>query len=250
VAKLAAALSKLMLSYGTKIADPDYTGVKLMLSTPSHTGRPEFEYKCSLDETKRIFDSRGITIQNGWELFNADIASARARLVSEFLRTDFTHLLMIDDDMGWEMSAIDRLFYVDEPFVGIVGPKKSYPLRFAGNHIDKDGNPIPLHMDPEKGAAEVSMVGAAFVLLRRDMLEIMTDAYSELKYIGPDARECTALFCPFVRDKNYFQEDFAFSQRWKDIGGKIFICPDVKLKHVGRHVFEGCIAFDQGKLGP
>ena len=235
----AAALGVVMLSHGVRIAEPDYKGVRLQISTPSHSGKPEFLYHSSMQETKKTLVQKGVWVQQAWELYNADICAARSRIVAEFMRTDCTHLLMIDDDMGWETTAIDRLFYADKPVVAVAGPKKSYPLRFAVSHLDKDGTPIPISINPDDGSAEVSLVGAAFILIRRDVIEKMVESYPDLKYIGADSKDAHALFLPFIRENVYYQEDFAFCQRWADIGGKVYVCPDVPLKHIGTHVYQG-----------
>ena len=47
---------------------------------------------------------------------------------------------------------------------------------------------------------------------------------------------------PLIRGPRYFAEDFAFCRRWRDIGGKVYLCPDVPLDHVGFHTWSGAVA--------
>ena len=39
--------------------------------------------------------------------------------------------------------------------------------------------------------------------------------------------------------KQYFGEDFGFCQRWRDMGGRIWVDPDICLNHIGRYTFTG-----------
>lgn len=248
VETLSQALVSIMTAHGVKAIDPDYTGVRLQIATPSISGRPEFSYTMSVRATEQLCRDKGIYCEQRFDLYNADIGLSRAKIVSEFLNSSCTHLLMIDDDMGWDITAVHRLFYANKDFVAVAGPKKSYPLRFACSHVDDNGSPIPLQIEPDSACAEVSLVGMAFVLITKAVAQKMTEAYADLKYIGADSKPSWALFDSFVRNQFRYSEDFAFCQRWRDIGGKIYVCPDVRLKHVGGHVYEGSMSENAGKV--
>ena len=229
----------LMDQYGVRSIEPDWTGVSIMLSTPSMASRPEALWMISLFATLEEFRRLGVKCQWSLERYNADIGLARSHILSEFMRSDFSHLLMIDDDMTWEIPAIHRMVYANEPFVAVAGPKKRYPLKFAASHVDDNNDPLPLVTDPDKAIAEVTSVGAAFTLIRRDCVEKMIAAYPELEYVGGDGKIGYGLFLPAIENRRWLPEDFAFCQRWRKIGGKVYICPDVPLGHIGAHEFKG-----------
>jgi hypothetical protein len=44
---------------------------------------------------------------------------------------------------------------------------------------------------------------------------------------------------PLIKNKRYMAEDFACSQRWLDMGGKIYVAPEISLEHVGTKIFTG-----------
>ncbi|MDE2101407.1 MAG: hypothetical protein KGL39_29435, partial [Patescibacteria group bacterium] len=131
VENLTLVLQRTMADFGVKVIDPDYSGVRLQIGTPSISGRPEFIYHQSIRALENMLVDKGAYCEQRFDLYNADIGLSRAKIVSEFLESSCTHLLMIDDDMGWDISAVHRLFHADKEFVAVAGPKKSYPLRFA-----------------------------------------------------------------------------------------------------------------------
>ena len=234
---------------GTFVIEPDYTGVRLQIATPTIDGRPESAYSDSLAATERYMRDKGVYLEYLFERWNADICLARSNIISKFLTSTCTHLLMIDSDMGWKPTALDRLIYANKPLVAVAGPKKSYPLRFAASHVTADGQPAPLTMDGATACAEVTSVGAAFMMIRKDCVEAMVKGYPELRYTGADGHEAWALFLPVVEKGGYYAEDFSFCKRWRDLGEKVYICPDVPLQHVGAHVYEGDLLSNARKVG-
>lgn len=226
---------------GVSILNANFKGVNLMIATPSITDNYEQNYVTAFMQTFDLIKQHSASCQWTIERYNADIALARSRLISAFLASDCTHCLFIDADMGWDLSAVIRLFAANKDFVAVAGPKKSYPLRFAVTHEDKDGKAVMIVSDQLTGTAEVTGVGLAFALLTRACAVKMAEAYPELGFNDSSNSRLYGLFLPMVEDDRYFSEDFAFCRRWRKIGGKVFICPDVRLKHTGAHTFEGSL---------
>jgi hypothetical protein len=85
------------------------------------------------------------------------------------------------------------------------------------------------------------------MLLKREVIERMAAAYPETRYKSVHAHsnakadENYALFhCMIDKDTGaYVSEDFAFCQRWRDIGGKIWLDTEGKLVHTGNYNFQG-----------
>ena len=233
-----AALSALMTRHGVRVCEPNYQGVSLLISMPTIRD-PATDCVLSIMRTQQEMAQAGVPCVWSLERANADICLARSHIVAEFLRTQHTHLLMVDDDMTWEPSAVHRLFWADKPVVAVAGPKKSFPLRFAASKVGPDGKPSPLVMTPASGTAEVDHVGCAFMLIRRDVLERMAESYPDLKYTGSDGKVAHALFLQTIVNGQYLPEDFSFCQRWRALGGEIHICPDVPLGHIGQFEYKG-----------
>lgn len=237
--KTALKLREFMSQCGARVAEPDWSKVSLMIATPSMASRPEAMYMLSLFAQLQDLKNLGVSAHWGLERYNADIGLARSHIISEFLRGDASHLLMIDDDMTWDISALHRLVFADKDLVAVAGPKKRFPLVFAASLTDEAGEPLSLTLDQETGTAEVSHVGTAFMLISRSCAEKMRDAYPELEYDGGDGKVCWGLFLQAIQARRYMPEDFSFCERWRRIGGKVYICPDVPLGHIGSHEFRG-----------
>lgn len=220
----------------------DFKGVHILLATPTASGWIEAGYVDSVFELAERVNQGGGSVKWVKERRNSDISLARARLLSEFLRTTCTHMLLIDDDMGWEWPAIVRLFAARKDFVAVAGPKKFYPLTFAANYSDDNGNMIPFRVDTETGCAEVHEIGLAFALLTRACAERIAKTYPDLDFEDATGNTVHAVFNPMVIRRRYFSEDFAFCKRWRLIGGKAHICPDVPLSHTGDHTFRGALS--------
>lgn len=228
--------------HGQSMLRANLAGVQLLIATPTVDGKFDHTFLKSWHETMFGLMQQGVTARFAQEIYNADICLARSKIFSLFLRSPFTHLLMIDSDMGWDFSAVLRLFAAQKDFVAVAGPKKSYPLRYAASFTDNDGNIIPLTLDKEFGCAEVGEVGSAFCLISKSLAQRMADAYPELAFKGLTGELDYAVYMPCVMNQKYYAEDFAFCARWRAIGGRLFICPDVKLKHTGSHTFEGALS--------
>jgi hypothetical protein len=232
----------LMESHGIRQIKPDFTGVKLMIATPCVSGKYVSEYMTSLFVTMRMFQEHGVICQMAEEKWTADVALARSKLFSAFLRSGCTHLLTIDDDMAWEPSAIVRLFAAAKDFVAVAGPKKRLPPIFAANWTNDAGDPIPLQYDPQSGTMECGEIGSAFCLMTRACAVKMAEAYPELEFIGVTGEVEHGVYTPMVINRRWYSEDFAFCKRWRAIGGRVFFIPDVALGHAGNFLYHGSFA--------
>lgn len=232
---------------GAKDIKVDFSNMSILIVTPSVDYKFEGSYLASLSDTMRNLTA--LNVPCGWavEKYNADIALARSNLFSQFLRSQFTHCLMIDADMGWEFSAIMRLIAAKRDFVAVAGPKKSYPLRFAANHTDENENIIHLQVNPDNGTADVTEVGAAFALLSKAAAMKVAQMHPETRFRGVGDQECFGVFMPMIHRDRYKAEDFAFCRRLLAAGIRPGICPDVPLSHTGAHTFRGAL-LDQFKM--
>jgi hypothetical protein len=97
------------------------------------------------------------------------------------------------------------------------------------------------------GLIEVWDAGTGFMLMKRDVLLKMIEAYPETKYytdrdmtVPKEQRLRYALFDTTIdEDGRYLSEDYTFCRRWQAIGGKIHLMVNVVLDHVGTHIFRG-----------
>lgn len=105
---------------------------------------------------------------------------------------------------------------------------------------------------------EVLEIGTGFMMISRYALEHFRDSYPQYMY-KPDharteafdgTREILQAFQAEIdpKTKRYLSEDYWFCQKAQEIGLKVWLCPWMKLQHVGSHIFGGSLA-DMAALG-
>jgi hypothetical protein len=174
---------------------------------------------------------------------HADIYLLRSQFVHRFLEDkDATDLVMIDSDVSWEANGL--LDLLNHPVDMVCGayPKRSIELQFPMRQL-----PQGIMADTGSGLAEVEGMPGGFMKCSRAMLEKMTEHYAPtLTY----AERTTAsgklvrLFHPYDFTHtdgtlHSLSEDYAFCQRWRDMGGKVYCDVMITMGHVGRHEFAG-----------
>jgi hypothetical protein len=169
----------------------------------------------------------------------SDIALARSKLFGGFLRSDCTRAFFIDADQGWEVKDFIRLLHVKQDFVAVAGIRRTEPPTFACNNTDEHGRPLMIQHAAHDGLIEVSHVGFAFACVTREWAVRMSQGYVELAYVGAEGAEDFAIFNPMVVNRRYLSEDYAACQRWRQLGGRVYVAPEVSLEHVGKKVWRG-----------
>ena len=231
----------LMENKGVKVSRPDLTGVSIMLATPSAQGHFDREYLRSYEQSVAAIRSAGGQLHLAEMPFCADLGLARSKLFGAFLRSSHTHMLFVDDDMGWSAGDILRMVDSGYELVGGAGPKKKYPMQFCVSERAADGSNVPTLYNEADGSIEVAALGTGFLLMRKSCAERMAQAYPELKFDPGEGQSDYALFDPLIVGSTRFSDDFAFCHRWRAIGGKVYCLPIIHLKHSGNHVFQGSL---------
>lgn len=231
----------LMRRYGVEIRSVDLAGKIIYMATPSMTGEYCGDYVNSLINTTQMIRQSGGDVEWGRLEYSPDICLSRAKIIGSFLRsTACTHLLMVDDDMGWDSLDVIRLIGHGKDFVAAAGPKKlGGGPQFAFSSMNGEGTDT-------NGLMRVREVGGAFALLTRDACLRMVQQYRELGFgDGSHFQPETALYDPIIVDGRYGRqrkfEDYAFCHRWRAIGGEIYIDVNIRLKHKGSHTWRGAV---------
>lgn len=216
----------------------------IVIALPAYTGTVHIGTMKSIISDFMVMARRGDSITMLEQVGNAGIADCRAILVQQFLDIkSATHLVMIDTDVVWTAGGIPRLVDHGVDFVCGMYPRRKDPLAFHFRSAMEDGK--DLKIDPKNGLLEVWGVPAGFICLSRSMLEKMVNAYADLEF-KVEHKDCPgekayALFdsyrVPGTTEK--LGEDYSFCQRWRDLGGKVWIDPRIAMGHVGLKTFAG-----------
>jgi hypothetical protein len=168
------------------------------------------------------------------ECGSAYIDDTRAYILSDFLKTTGTEMVSVDHDLVWEPGSLVKMVDAPVDMCAAVYRKRcdkvQYPVRFL---------PEGGELWAENGLLEVAGVGFGLVKCSRSMLERMVEAYKELKIDMPDGESICAVFEPIRVGNLRLHEDFAFCERFRQIGGKVWVDPEILTAHIGTKPFIG-----------
>lgn len=245
-------------------------GINLFVGTPMYGGNAHGMYIKSCLDLQSVCFQYGIPVRFQY-LFNESlITRARNYLVDEFLRSDCTHLLFIDSDIDFNAIDILALLAIDKDLIGAPYPKKSISWKNVKNAVLKNPDIEPGLLENVVGEyvfnvvpgtkqfkvtepIEVLELGTGYMLIKREVFTKFKEAYPHLEYkpdhvgsahFGGD-RYIHAYFDTIIDPETdrYLSEDYMFVRHWRDIGGKVWMCPWMQTKHVGTYAFTGNLPF-------
>ena len=263
------------MSFEIKVPINELQKKKLFVATPMYGGACAGMYARSIADLAAICAKYEIPLQL-YYLFNESlITRARNYCVDEFLRSDATHLMFIDSDIGFNPQDVIALLALqtDESEYDIIGgpyPKKCISWEKIKIAVDKgfaDEDPNNLEkfvgdyvFNPKGGAKEIPInqpvevmeMGTGFMMIRRKTFDVYKEAFPHLSY-KPDhvrtaafdgSREIHAYFDCIIDpvSKRYLSEDYMFCYNTEKAGMKVWLCPWMSMQHVGSYNFGGSLA--------
>lgn len=201
----------------------------IKILTPAYMGQVTTHYMHSLINFMPYAISMGVQVT--FETMpNCSLISLGRNIMQSRAMMDpnWTHLMWIDSDIRFEKENIISMIFEDKPIVGGFYPKKGLP-------IDMASSPMPGGEETE-GLYETDYVATGFMLIKREVIEKMQEAYPERKfqYQGIDSYD---LYSPFIDEdtpnRMYLTEDYAFCRLARDIGYKSYMSKRFSLTHVG-----------------
>lgn len=204
----------------------------IFIGIPSYSGTVHIGTMRSLMADVLALMKRGDGVRIYDEAGGAEIDTARAQIVAEFMASRSSHLVMIDSDVLWQAGGLLRLVDAGVDFVAGVYPHRKDPISFPLHVLE--GSDMRL----VDGLLEVKAVPAGFLCVTRQALEKMIAHYADLGFTSSKTdKHCVALFDHVRADDVRLSEDLSFCHRWREIGGKIWIAPDILMGHVGPKLF-------------
>jgi hypothetical protein len=247
----------------------------VVVATPCFGGLMSHVYVHSLLKLMSAPGKQAFTIGLLTSAHDSLITRSRNALVKSFLDTpSATHLFFIDADIGFEPEAVHRLLAFDEDVVAGMYPVKAIDwtrmsaalrpgmtpdaLREASLHYV--GVPEAANVREERGGFVTgTYAGTGFMMIKRAAIERLIAAHPETEYRAmqtfpqqkPGGAPYYSLFdCTIDRESGaYLSEDFTFCQRFRAIGGQVWLDTESHLKHVGSMEFLGHAASELTKYG-
>lgn len=192
----------------------------------------------------------GMPFRVNFNVHDSLISRGRNRLAHDFLKSDCTHLVFLDADVSFEPDDLLRLIEAAYPVCGAAYPKKADG---AGFNV----NPLPADLQAgtttiaEGGWIQVHDLATGFFVVQRKVLIEMAEANPELLIVSDlddsPGEPMFGFFVPYIHPetKRYLSEDYAFCERWRQLGGSVWCYGKAVLGHTGRHTWEGSLIGSQ-----
>jgi len=163
------------------------------------------------------------------------ISHARATMLRKALDAQADVIVFLDYDLSWGPDDLRKLIETEGDVVaGLYRFKKPEEEYMGVLNTLADGRQI-IRGD---GALRADKVPAGFLKVTKEAVDRFMGAYPELVY-GHRYRPSVDLFNHGAHAGVWYGEDYAFSRRWRDCGGDIWVVPDLDLTHHGDRPYPG-----------
>lgn len=234
----------------------------ILVATPCYGGMATATYHRSLEWMQTKFKEWGIPFSIQTMYNESLIPRGRNTLADMFLQGEWTHLMFIDADIEFRADDIALMLHYDKDIIGGAYPLKGihweYVIKAVKNNPDitpeevsKCAMKYSAHFlnDVEtvdlREPCEVKELATGFMLIKREVFEKMKDVVdsytpdkSNLGSYGPSDKVYD-FFPSGVFEGRYESEDYSFCRIWRQLGGKVWLCPWIKLNHGGFYNFPG-----------
>jgi hypothetical protein len=152
---------------------------------------------------------------------------------TKFLEGDYDYFVHVDNDILFDLDRLIQLVKSAEETQEVV----------SGCYVKRETNslivaPLPdgperIELGPDGCLVEVKYVPTGFICIPRKVLEDI-----KIAKVHTEDIEFYPFFVPIIKaDNEYIALDFAFSERARQAGHKIYLDTRIVLGHVGRYVY-------------
>lgn len=186
----------------------------------------------SIVQNVRYLERKGIEPELHFEVGSCYLPLARNNCVHAFLASDCESMVFIDSDLIFGLNAIHKLVTAGVDMVAGVPPYKTPQLDF----------PVGIFTENNKAVVRNDLISASYVptgllLISRNCINMMMIKYPETKLA--DGKFYLFDTGDLWQSKVWTGEDIVFCNRWREIGGKIWIVPDINFGHTVRKEYTG-----------
>lgn len=191
----------------------------------------------------------------GWDeglaqqVFNPYISFARATMLRKALDAKADVIVFHDYDLTARPEDYVRLLETEGDVVAGTYRYKKDEEQYMGDMVCDPSSHVVIGRKSD-GAIKTTRVPAGFLKITKEAVNLFMAAYPELVYgasdnaelayagrnladvlYGSDPNGSVDLFNHGAHMGVWYGEDMAFSRRWSDLGGDIWLVPDLDLTH-------------------
>lgn len=190
--------------------------------------RPFPQFLASLEASIPRIKDAGWDEGSVYEVGNAYISAARASMLRKALDAKADVIVFLDHDLSWEPLDLLTLLETEGDVVAGTYRFKEEPEKYMGKLATEPGTTRPIQR-PD-GCIKATHIPAGFLKITRAAVNHFMASYPDLLY-GDRCSPHIDLFNHGAHDWVWYGEDYAFSRRWIDCGGEIWVRPDLNITH-------------------
>lgn len=144
-----------------------------------------------------------------------------------FMDGDCDEMLIIDTDLKFDASDLEKLMSHKEPFVSGLYTKKKPGLDFVAAALPDDRQPFA--SDGRPPLREFARVAKGFLRLKREVFETLKPH----RDVVMDPRDGTNMVEYWRCLPGGHSEDFELCDKWRELGGRVMVDVSVIVQHEG-----------------
>ncbi len=161
-----------------------------------------------------------------------------------YYKVGTSHMLMIDNDMQFDVQLIVDMLAFDKPVLGALCPKRKLPIEYAGRAKPGECRVV-------NNFLEVDGVGGAIMMIKREAVDALIQKFPDIldtkspknhaaKQLMEEQGITTLIraFDEMKIDGEHFSEDLSFCKRAQACGFDIWANIGHEITHVGPHEFK------------
>lgn len=205
---------------------------KALVATPLIDGRADREF------VSGMISSQGLYYAWACVEGQSHISLARDLLASQFLASDCDRLVFIDGDIGFSRPQLARLLGAARSLVSGLYPAKTSEMPWTFRADARDASALAGGSTPgDDGLLPVRYVPCGFLSVDRRVFDDLLRGGRCARYVYR-GQELHHFFQSGVVDGVFLSEDFFFSHLARAAGHPAFVDPEIRLRHVGRAVYQ------------
>ena len=202
---------------------------RIMIGTPTHHGEVELEFMMSFFQTMELCVLNNIQLTLKTVVGCSLIQKARDELFRLAREADVDDLIFIDSDQGWSQKDFGNLI---SPTVDVIGGaviSKNDLVHYNVKTFDKK-------YDFYYGLIDARAVGTGFLRFSKRAINMLWDASEEYRDGDTVYRH---VFETKVVNGQLLGEDVMVCHKWRELGEKVYVHPDISVAHIGKKRCDG-----------
>jgi glycosyltransferase involved in cell wall biosynthesis len=221
-----------------------------MIATPMYGGMCHGSFMKSMLVVFNVLQANGHKVDFVDVSNESLIHRARNALTELFLRSNFDYLLFIDADEGFDAPGILRMINENVDIISAPVPMKGINWERVKQVTKMGIEDIENHTaiwnfnGLTDEVVEINNAGTGLILIKRHVFEKMKPYVKSYRNNQPSLgsiqiNDGLYNFWDLSIDESgqLLSEDYHFCKLWRNLGGKIYLAPYVKVTHAGTYWF-------------